>query len=436
MKKAIRLMSVALVCLMGPLKAQEILTADAAVEAVMKNSFGIQIAKLQWEALQNDATRGNAGQLPTVGLTAGGTVQSTNINQEFSNGTVIVRNGVGANTINAGLNASWMLFNGKRMFVTYDRLKAAAAGGELLWKLEVDNAIRQTLEVYYSLVQLSIEVKARQSALALTEEQLTIAERRFELGSGDKQAVLQSKIARNDIQSAILQQQQQSVALMVTLNRLMGRDVNLNFKVPDVVVHNNDLNLGALQLELDKQNIRLALQRNLVTQQQFGVQEAKADWMPTLQLNTAFGLNRNQSEGGFALYNFSQGPSAGLALNWNLFNGGQVKRTVAQRQIGLQQAQLQQSQLQLELQGELFTAWRTLESWKARQTLEDENLQAAQESFMLAQERFKLGTTGILEVKDAQRSLDEAISRSAAAKVQRKLAEIVLLQVSGRLQSK
>lgn len=436
MKKSISVFVFALASVFQPLLAQEVLTADAAVEAVLKNHYGIQIAKQQWELLKNDATRGNAGQLPTVGLTAGGTVQSTNINQEFSNGTVIVRNGVGANTINAGLNASWMLFNGKRMFVTYDRLKAAAAGGELLWKLEIDNAIRQALEVYYSLVQLSIEVKSRQSALLLTEEQLLIAQRRFELGSGDKQAVLQSKIARNDIQSAILQQKQQSDALKVTLNRLMGRAVNIEFAVPDLVEHRNDLNLAALQLELDKQNIRLALQRNVVAQQQFGVQEAKADRMPTLQLNTAFGLNRNQSEGGFALYNFSQGPSAGLALNWNLFNGGLVKRNVAQRQIVLQQAQLQQAQIQLEVQGELFTAWRNLESWKQRQALEDENLQAAQESFTLAQERFKLGSTGILEVKDAQRSLDEAISRSAASKVQRKLAEIALMQVSGRLQTK
>lgn len=436
MKKRISVIVLGWAMLGGTVQAQEILTADAAVEAVLKNNFGIQIAKQQWESLKTDATRGNAGQLPTVGVAAGGTLQSTNINQEFSNGTVIVRNGVGANTLNASLNASWMLFNGRRMFVTYDRLKAAAAGGELLWKLEVDNAIRQALEVYYSLVQLSMEVKSRQSALQLTEEQLLIAQRRFELGSGDKQAVLQSKIARNDIQSAILQQQQQAETLKITLNRLMGREVNLNFSVPDVVVHNESLNLGALQLELDKQNIRLALQRNLVSQQQFGVKEAQADRLPTLQLNTAFGLNRNQSEGGFALYNFSQGPSAGLALNWNLFNGGQVKRNVAQRQIGLQQAQLQQAQVQLEVQAELFAAWRNLESWKQRQVLEDDNLVAAQESFMLAQERFKLGTTGILEVKDAQRSLDEAISRSSAAKVQRKLAEIALLQVSGRLQAK
>jgi outer membrane protein TolC len=125
-----------------------------------------------------------------------------------------------------------------------------------------------------------------------------------------------------------------------------------------------------------------------------------------------------------------------LALNWNVFNGLQVKRNIAQRQIGLQQAQLQQAQVQLEVQSELFTAWRNLESWKQRQVLEDDNLVAAQESFVLAQERFKLGTTNILEVKDAQRSLDEAISRSSAAKVQRKLAEIALLQVSGRLQTR
>ncbi len=436
MNKLISLLFFMLSAVLSNLFAQEMLTAEAAVEAVLKNGYGIRIAEQQWEALKTDATRGNAGQLPSVGVSAGGNLQSTNINQEFSNGTVIVRNGVGASTLNAGLNASWMLFNGKRMFVTYDRLKMAAAGGELLWKQEVETSIREALEVYYTLVQLNMEIKARNSALVLTNEQLLIAERRFSLGSGDKQAVLQSKIARNDIQSAILQQKQQSDALKITLNRLMGREVNMEFAVPDLVEHRNDLNLAALQLELDKQNIRLALQRNVVAQQQFGVQEAKADLLPTLQLNTAYGLNRNQSEGGFSLYNFSQGPSAGLALNWNLFNGGAVKRNVAQRQIVLQQAQLQQAQVQLEVQGELFTAWRNLESWKQRQVLEDENLQAAEESFVLAQERFKLGIAALLEVKDAQRSFDEAISRSAGAKVQRKLAEIALLQVSGRLQTR
>lgn len=435
MKKSIKVFVFVLVALCKPLLAQEVLTADAAVEAVLKHGFGIQIAKQQWDFLKTDATRGNAGMLPSVGLFAGGTVQSTNINQEFSNGTVIVRNGVGANTVNAALNASWMLFNGRRMFITYDRLKAAAAGGELLWKQEAERAMREALEVYYGLVQISIELKARNSALLLTEEQLLLAERRFALGSGDKQAVLQSRVARNNIKSAMMLQQQQAEVLKITLNRLMGRAVNIEFKVPETVEVATNLSLGELQGQLDQQNIRLALQRNLVSQQQFGVQEAKADRMPTLQLNTAFGLNRNRSEGGFALFNLSQGPSAGLALNWNLFNGGAVKRNMAQRQIVLQQAQLQQAQIQLEVQGELFAAWRTFESWRALQVVEDENLQAAQESFALAQERFKLGITGILEVKDAQRSFDEAISRSAAAKVQRKLAEIALLQVSGRLKT-
>jgi len=48
-------------------------------------------------------------------------------------------------------------------------------------------------------------------------------------------------------------------------------------------------------------------------------------------------------------------------------------------------------------------------------------------------ERVRLGNAGILVVKEAQRSYEEAINRQSAAALSAKQAEIDLMQLSGKL---
>ncbi|MBU6324353.1 MAG: TolC family protein, partial [Bacteroidetes bacterium] len=112
------------------LAGAQALSLTQALDTAWKRSLGLTMARNEAAiaALQN--TAGNAGMLPVVSLNGGLSFSNNNIEQRFSNGTEISRNGVGATNNNAALGASWVLFDGMRMFAERSRLQALQELGE------------------------------------------------------------------------------------------------------------------------------------------------------------------------------------------------------------------------------------------------------------------------------------------------------------------
>jgi len=65
---------------------------------------------------------------------------------------------------------------------------------------------------------------------------------------------------------------------------------------------------------------------------------------------------------------------------------------------------------------------------------EKENLKTAAENLEIALERYKLGNLSGLELREVQLSLLDAEERLLSVQYQAKLAEISLLQISGRME--
>jgi outer membrane protein TolC len=65
--------------------------------------------------------------------------------------------------------------------------------------------------------------------------------------------------------------------------------------------------------------------------------------------------------------------------------------------------------------------------------LEEENILLAKENVEIAMERYRLGLSTALELRETQKSLEEAYTRLINARYNMKLAETNLLRLSGRL---
>jgi outer membrane protein TolC len=65
--------------------------------------------------------------------------------------------------------------------------------------------------------------------------------------------------------------------------------------------------------------------------------------------------------------------------------------------------------------------------------IEEQNLEVARENLDIAIERYKLGSLAGLELREVQKSLLEAEERLISVKYQTKIAEISLLQISGKI---
>ena len=79
-----------------PLFAQEALTLETAVAIALENNLNIKVAKSQAEVSVNNATKGNAGLLPSLNASGGVNYSEHNEDEIYSSGA---------------LNFSYTLFN-------------------------------------------------------------------------------------------------------------------------------------------------------------------------------------------------------------------------------------------------------------------------------------------------------------------------------------
>ena len=123
-------------------------TPEFAVESLdilVKNNYSIVIAQNESQIAKNDVTRGNAGFLPQVGINATGGFSNYDTKLELATGATVDRKGAKSDNISPGLVMTWTLFDGMKMFTTYDKLKELSAMGELNAKMQTNRANDQRL---------------------------------------------------------------------------------------------------------------------------------------------------------------------------------------------------------------------------------------------------------------------------------------------------
>jgi outer membrane protein TolC len=319
------------------------------------------------------------------------------------------------------------------MFHAYNRLREQEAGGMIALRRQMELTIEEVLTAYYSIVRNKQELTALEFGLKISEEQVKVTSAQVEAGAGTRPLVLLALTNRNGWNSRVLQQKVLLQNAALELNRLLNRDLLLPFSVTDSIPTQFSGSLPELTKTAIDQNASVLLLRNNESILGYQVKELKSAHAPRLGLNASYGLSRSSSEGGFALYNFNQGPAIGLQFNWNLFNGRILNTQIKQANLFRLNASLLTEDGQNKVSSDVIQAYRIWESAIELRKLEEENFLLAKENSIILAERFKSGLDNILLVNEAQRNFQEAISRVTVARYAVKKAEITLMRLSGML---
>ena len=431
------LTAVALPCMAQVAVRHDVLTLQECLAEGLHNNYSIQIAENRRQTADDNATAANAGLLPTVTASAGYGLDFLSSRSEARATGITTRS---SNYLDHALTAqvglTWTVFDGLGMQARYAELKLLRQQGDLEKRMAVEDLISSLTAEYYNCIQQRIRLRNYRNSMRLSRERMRIVEERYAIGNFSRLDYMQAKVDFNADSAQFMKQQEALRTSIVELNRLMGNAYGegrvalvadtviavmdrMDYEAlwQDVLAYNTDLRNAQLAKGLAEQSLRCVLARNY----------------PYVKLNASYGYNYNRYDVAANRFSDRWGPSAGVTVGFDIFEGSRRSARKAARK-EMENKSLEAADLQLSLQSKFSTLKQNHGNNLAVLALEQQNLAAAQENYDIARERYLLGDLSGFEMREAQHSLLNAEERILQAAYDTKMCEISLLLISGGIE--
>lgn len=416
-------------------QAQQHYSLKSCLETGLEQNYSLRIVRNEEQVSKNNATPGNAGYLPTVDLNAGfnGTVNNTETKVRET-GETNSDNGVFDQTLNAGLNLNWTIFDGFKISTNYKRLKELEKQGETNTRIAIEDFIAELTAEYYNFVQQEIRLKNFRYAVKLSKERLRIVEERYLIGNFSRLDLQQARVDFNADSAKYMKQGELLHTSRIRLNQLMSnQNVDQKISVNDSVIDVSSLlAFDHLWNSTLKTNASLLKAEQNQTLAAFDLKTVQSRNYPYLKLNTGYGYTLNRYDIAANSQRSNLGLNFGVTVGFNIFDGNRRRETKNAR-IAIDNARLQQEQLTQSFRADLSNLWQAYLNNQEMLKLERQNLIAAKENYSIAYDRYMLGNLSGIEMREAQKSLLDAEERILSAEYDTKLCEISLLQISGEI---
>ena len=410
-----------------------LLTLDNAIALALEHNYDIRIARNVREQAANNSSAGQAGMLPRLDLNGAWARTTGSTKQHLSSGLDVDRDNATSDNASANVALTWTVFDGLRMFATRKKLEELAAQGEQALRIQIENTTANVITGYYDVVQQQQLLRSLARQIAVADEVVTINERKLSNGSGSKLDVLTARTERNALLSEKLATQAALDRAKVDLRNQLALEPTTGYAVEDTVIIAYDPSLEQLKKDAGAQNSVLLLYDRQQRIAELGLKEYQAAHLPIVNLTGAYQFTRQSNNASFLLLNQNLGYTYGITATVPLFNGFRLDTQIKNAKIDLLNAQLDYGKAVAQVNADVFGAYQDLQAAKGVLKLEEENIQAAGEMLAIARERYRVGASNLIEMKDAQATYGQAIRRLAAARNAAKLAETALRKLAGGL---
>ena len=157
-------------------------TLRQCLEVGLENNYSVRLVKVDEKISEENATKGNAGLLPTVDLTGsyGGDFGSTRT-ESRATGDITREQNAYDQSVNLGVNASWTVFDGFNLITNYKQLQLLKRQGELNTRIAMEDFIASLVAEYYNFIQQKIRLKNFHYTMRLSKERVRLVEARFNI---------------------------------------------------------------------------------------------------------------------------------------------------------------------------------------------------------------------------------------------------------------
>ncbi len=431
MKKSLIFFSLCLISGLG--QTQTILTLHDALTLAIENNFSIALVKNEQLAASINNSIGAAGMLPSLNGTVNQDNQVTNTKQTFLNGNENNRDGAKSRSLNAGVEMSWTIFNGMKMFATKTKLAEFEAMGNLKLRMQMEQVLARVAKAYYDAVLSKSQVKSAEKFLAISKKRIDVAKAKVETGKSAKSEWLKAQVYYNADYANYRRLLTQNENSKLGLNQLMTQDLNYKFEVTDSIEPKESMAFEALKKTGLENNTGLQMAKRNLEINHLLLKEINAERLPNLQLRSGYNFSTSNSEAGFLQSARNNGYHYGAGLSWNLFNGNDVNRRTSLAKIGEKSGEYiyKDSLLRFELNlQQAYNIYQTnLELWH----FEESNLEIAKQNYEIAQEQYGQGIISMNDLREAEVIYLQNADRLLVAKYNAKVSELELLRLSGIL---
>ena len=418
-------------------KSQQMITLQEAIAAGLNKNYDILLLNNDSAAAATDQRYIYGAFLPNLNATAGTLWSTSAQKQKYDTRDDVEGSGIKTDNINAALNLNWTLFDGLKMFATKQKVEELYNLGRINLKNQVVNTTAEIINNYYLIVRQKQLLKAIEEQMSINEERVKLADRKLSVGLGTKPELLQAKVDLNAQKAAHLQQQTTMLQLRDRLNQLTGMQLPAVYEVADSIPLNLDMNISEIENQIETTNPTILQALKNADIAKISLKEAKASRWPVVSFVSAYSFTRNENQNNISpfasTFSRNKGYNFGFTAAIPILNNLSVNRNIRQAKLDVEYQDIAVSKQMSLVNVWVKVAYNSYLYQISALTLEEENIELAKENVMIALERFRQGVSTFLELREAQKSLEEAYDRLIAARYNTKLSETELMRLKGEL---
>jgi outer membrane protein TolC len=308
------------------------------------------------------------------------------------------------------LQISETLFRGGRnIFNLKKARKEKEVSRQNIGSSELD-IVYQIHEQYYQVLANERRVELAKEVLEQRMEQLRLARARHEVGSVTMLDVMQAEIDKGNQENTLLSEQNAFKISRMELNRLMGIPLEIDFEMIDefdTIEPTFDEQLLVSEAKERRPDLLGLKAREGAAGDEIWIQ--RANYLPTLTFDL-FIFRSEQGSGSdpFTLSPNNEDTRLALNLDWQFFSGFSRHSSSRIARVDLENLRYDIREKELLVEKDVKEAIMNLESVYQQSLITQKNRQLASENLRLEQERYRLGSSSLLDLRVAQVTFIEA----------------------------
>ena len=310
-----------------------------------------------------------------------------------------------SNRLMPGLSLNWVLFNGFSVNITKSNFKLLEDLSQGNSAVMVENTIQAIVLSYYKILLEQEKLKVVNQVKALSRDRYMYLQLKKDFGSALTYDVLQTKNAYlNDSSNVIVQEMNVKNALM-NFNLLLGEKAEKEYKLTEEFnTQLNDYDLKDLQLKFESGNKTILNQYINQEVLKNNVKLSKNRMYPTLSLSSGVDYNNSRMKYSGIDANATNGYDyyVNFSLSFNLFNGGNSKRAIANAMLNEDIGLIRIEQMKQSISNVLNVTYQLYNIRKQLYLVIEESIKTSEMNLQISTDKFKAGTINSFNYRDVQ----------------------------------